>query len=77
MNPTEEKDRPLLKAIGNIVGTKGLESDLTPEILEKINDWGVEGIRTMADWIEFTHSEEYEMIQAMQSMSFEKHDDND
>lgn len=72
----EHSGSSVASEIDSIVGTSGLQSDLTPEVLEKIKDWGVEGIRTMADWIEFTHSEEYEMIQAMQSMSFEKHDDN-
>ena len=50
---------------------------LTEDILQKIEDWGVEGIKTLADWIEFTRSEEYELIQQSQSMSFTKHDDDD
>lgn len=52
------------------------DNGLTDDILKKIDDWGVEGIKTLADWIEFTRSEEYEMIQQTQSMSFAKHDDD-
>lgn len=63
-------------AIDSVVGTSGVASDLTPDILEKIKAWGVEGIRTMADWIEFKNSDEFDMIQSMQSMTFGRRDDD-
>ena len=51
------------------------EDALTEEDLQEINDFGIEGITTHSQLQEFRKSEEYELIQNMQSMALSRGDD--
>lgn len=48
---------------------------LTEEDLQEINDFGIEGITTHSEMQEFRKSEEYELIQNMQSMALSRGDE--
>lgn len=50
--------------------------ELTEEDKQMIEDFGIEGIKTHSDMVEFMNSEEYEMIQQMQTNALSKNDDS-
>ena len=60
--------------VDNIVGTNHESSELPDDILAQIKRWGVEGIRTLADWEDFMKNEGKTILES--EMTFGKRYDD-